>query len=239
MRLRSGVVRGSLVVVLTAGVLGCGKQKPSSDAAPSASGGAGGGGGTLDGGTGGAGGRTGGGGEGGEGGSGPGGTGNARLPACVRDLFAACPIEGSCVRGVPPDAGQPARSCYSNGVTVRTGEAIGKCGAGPGEGIYRVEVTKPDGSPCYSFERCAMTIDSFFYAWKDAAGNVVASGSEGRTSSGSVQTLSFACAGGGATAACEYTPPAEERCLCIDLFGRDGCGVSAPPSPTCTAGTCP
>jgi hypothetical protein len=117
---------------------------------------------------------------GGRSGGGPGGRGGGgalQLPGCVADLLASCPPEGTCNIGIT-DAGVLADACFASGVHASFTSVENAPGC-RGGATRVTRVTKPDGSPCYSFESYAdpdMACTGFRFTWKDASGQVVATG---------------------------------------------------------------
>jgi hypothetical protein len=99
-----------------------------------------------------------------------------------------------------------------------------------------VSVTKNDGSLCYTFEDQPVDHDCSErdWTWKDATGQVVATGILG-VADGGYATIT--CAVGGAWTHCEPSG-AQPLCCSVSPYGGDACpgGVS---SPACTAGSCP
>jgi hypothetical protein len=200
-------------------------------------------GGALTGGNGGTGG-TGGALTGGNGGQGTGGRGGAgaslqlELPGCVRDLLAPCAPEGSCVSegtsGSNP-ASATVRDCFETGVRVSHGYAPDSRACG--NGINYHDVKKPDGTACYRFESyydadtaCAVNR----YVWKDAAGNIVASGSSANNA------VQISCTTSGESSSCQWVLPSSTSSLCCYLSNYGGTFCSAGvPATMCTYGSCP
>ncbi len=190
------------------------------------------------GGTGGSGrGGMGGGGRGGAGGSGSGtggvgvgGTGgyfagDLELPACVKNLVAACATGGTCT-SEQTDGGAVSELCFASGVGATFSGAVFP---------KTVRVTKADGSLCYSFETYLIGGELLQYTWKDAAGEVIASGTDTP-----FETPSFKirCADGSDMKTCHSSPltsPPPSACCRLSDLGNATC-VSAL---SCSAGTCP
>jgi hypothetical protein len=142
------------------------------------------------GGAGGVAGTGGGGGAGGAGGLGFGGAGGAIVadpPSCLRTLFAACPKAGSCTYAYT-DGGQIGRFCYASGTRSEI-TSFGSCGANAPPTIE--QVTKPDGSLCYTVEtRVGQNpfCEGLTSSYRDAAGQVVA------TVNGAIGSTTVTCA---------------------------------------------
>ena len=66
----------------------------------------------------------------------------------------------------------PGPSAFASGVRATFSGAT----VGPSSGPRNVRVTKADGSLCYSLETSLIGGENYLYTWKDAAGEVVASG---------------------------------------------------------------
>jgi hypothetical protein len=145
------------------------------------------------------------------------------LPACVKNLVAACATTGTCTS--EGTAGTVSDLCFASGVRASfTGEFAGTSGS------KTVSVTKADGSPCYSFETSLHGGEQLQYTWKDATGQVVATGSNsGGFGTPSVQIM---CAGGGETKTCDFSTD-----TCCDLTNLGNATCVSPVS--CTSGTCP
>jgi len=190
----------------------------------------------------GTGGTTGGGGRGGadpggRSGGGPGGRpdvggaggGFPQLPDCITAVLASCPPEGMCTNGYS-DAGTLSDTCFASGVhaTFASIEAPG-CRSGS---VTRV--TKPDGSPCYSFESYAdpnMGCTGFHFAWKDASGLVVATAT---FNPDTVPNTTVTCAGTGAALSCNRNTPdggPPPLCYGISNFGTLVLTFDQPPLP--------
>jgi hypothetical protein len=166
--------------------------------------------------------------DGGGSGGGAGGTGGATAkspPSCLRDLVAACPLEASC-QSVAGASGATERACYASGETVAVSYA-GTCTISSPD-LYRqvFEVRKADGSPCYSFETacyCGGFCEDSTWTWRNAAGDIVATGSSDIT--------------GGDEVICAGT---RETCQLGGLGSPSFTGSCRPPPPAvgCTAGSC-
>lgn len=172
-------------------------------------------------------------GRGGAGGStGMGGTTGAaqlELPDCVKNLVAPCATSGACkVEAI--DAGAAKNTCYASGVQVSQSGVV--YSSGPTT-VKTFSVTKADGSPCYSLETSLIGGEVYRYVWKDAAGEVVATGSDDRFTN---PTNTITCANGGQTRTC-HSPSINPTGACCTLneFGNATCSNSIP----CPAGTCP
>ena len=120
------------------------------------------------------------------------------LPACVRDLMAACPAQGACTFALS-DAGSVTRFCFADGTRVEYA-TVADCMGTPA--VNRV--TKPDGSLCYTYESTlggsslSCRLQSFL--WRDAAGNVVANGTVGPG------TITVQCTASGESTTCNCAP---------------------------------
>ena len=134
-------------------------------------------------------------------------------PPCLRELFASCPLTGSC-RQSPPDGGSQ-QVCFASGVKQeRTGAACGKS---------ELKVARADGSLCYTLEinnsGPTMACERGTYTWKDASGQVVATGG-------------FSCGAG-----CEEWA----QCAGSDTVSECGnyCSTGVTSPPLCETGQCP
>jgi hypothetical protein len=164
----------------------------------------------------------------GGGGSGGGGAGGSVAttwapPSCLGDLFAACPMDGECHYA----AGVGLEYCFASGTSVDYVTSH-TCGASDVTSD-KYTVNKSDGSLCYTFEAVWHPSCEFVaqWSWKNAAGEVVATGSGdwGQGTHAGVQ-----CAAGGASVTCSGG-----SCPFSGLTGALG-----PFGPTtCSAGTCP
>jgi hypothetical protein len=208
------------------------------DSGPGGTGGALTGEGPGNGGQGGTGGTTGPGGTTGTGGTmgpggttGTGGTGGAAkldLPDCVQALVAACPTTLFCVVATT-DGGFASDICFQSGVRATFSGNITGTGSGP----KVVQVTKADGSPCYSMETSLFGGEVYRYVWKDAGGQTVATGSYDPFGN---PTHTISCAGGGQTRTC-HAPPVSGGGGCCSLNELGNATCTAPPP--CAAGICP
>jgi hypothetical protein len=92
-------------------------------------------------------------------------------------------------------------------------------------------VTKADGSPCYSFESHAdpdMACTGFRFTWKDASGQVVATGT---FNPDALPDTTVTCAGTGEVLSCNRNIPdggPPPLCVCISDFGTLVLTTSAP-----------
>jgi hypothetical protein len=145
------------------------------------------------------------------------GRGSLQLPDCVTALLASCPPEGTCTNGFT-DAGALSDTCFVSGVhaTFTSMEAPG-C-----RSTRLTRVTKTDGSPCYSFESYAdpnMGCTGFQFAWKDASGQVVATGT---FNPDTIPSTMVTCAFTGETLSCNRNIPdggSPPLCVGISDFG--------------------
>jgi hypothetical protein len=163
---------------------------------------------------------------------GTGGTGGAvrlELPDCVQALVAACPANALGCIVESTDGGFGAEICYPSGVRATLSGIVESTGSGP----RVVQVTKADGSPCYSMETSLFGGEVYRYLWKDAGGQTVATGSYDPFGN---PTHTISCAGGGQTRSCHSPPsPPTGACCSLNELGNGTCGASLP----CVAGTCP
>jgi len=87
-------------------------------------------------------------------------------------------------------------------------------------GRSELRVSKPDGSLCFTLEVSnvvpAQACENGQYAWRNAAGETVATGS---FSSGMGTRFTIECAAGGARASCGPTDCPQR----VQLFGNDDC----------------
>jgi len=179
------------------------------------------------------------------GGAGTGGQGGAgvsaalELPGCLRDLLAQCAPEGPCVSTTAP-AGF-GTFCFDSGVSASATPASDSRACG-GD-VNTMKVTKADGTPCYTYEAytdasstdCELTR----YTWKDAAGNVVATGMSKPSPS---WDLTITCGATSETAHCagprpDRYPP--DGCCTLSQFGSAVCRAGVPVGVACTNGVCP
>jgi hypothetical protein len=143
------------------------------------------------------------------------------VPTCLQGLLAACPTGGVCRSGAT-DGGAATLLCYGGGVqAVQT--LTGSCSGGAVNALLVIDVRKPDGSPCYTYE------DSMGFlcigqaiTWRDPSGAVVATQTSGAESS--VVT----CASDGTSFSCGVSTPGN---LC-------SLGPIAP-NQNCQPGGCP
>jgi hypothetical protein len=204
-------------------------------------------GGALAGGAGnlGGGGALGGGGGGGIGGGQSGGAGGInvgplRLPSCVSNLLSACPFS-SCVYSAR-DGGQEtfcfgASAGADGGVraTLTSLSTAFNCST-----PTLLAVTKADGSPCYSFEDdepTSLDCSGHTWTWKDASGQVVATGSSYYPN----HSAQITCAAGGEKTSCgQSSPPGTPPSTCcgIGIGGSALCPDGLNPF-GCAAGSCP
>ena len=153
------------------------------------------------------------------------------LPGCLKDLLAACAPQGTCV-ATPADAAGSA-FCFASGVRVTlTYRPISTlCND---SSVDVVTVSKPDGTPCYSYETYidqGLGCEHSTHTWKDAAGNVVATGRRSLVFGNSV---GITCMASGERTACE----GRDDCCNVSQFGGATCAVGVPPV-ACTQGSCP
>src|SRR5262245_9581232 len=206
---RVGSFAAAAIAVLMASCSGGSLVDPSGGAGGTTGGPAGGttGGTTGGGGTGAAdpGGRSGGG-PGGRPGAGGAAGGALQLPGCITSLFASCPPEGTCVNGFT-DAGSLSDTCFDSGVHASRG-SVANALACRGSATQVTRVTTADGSPCYSFESYAdpdMACTGFRFTWKDASGQVVATGVFNPDASPSTTVT---CTNSGEALSCYWPNPA-------------------------------
>jgi hypothetical protein len=159
---------------------------------------------------------------------GPGGTPfgpDLHLPDCVKNLVAPCDTVGACMAEVNA-AGDLSQLCFDSGVRA----SFSGVDASTGAGVARL--SKADGSSCFSFEATDVGGGALAYTWKDAAGQVVATG---RNDPLGVPTIAITCAGGGETATC-YNPPSSPMSFCCGVsgLGNSTCDGAV----ACDVGTC-
>jgi hypothetical protein len=154
-----------------------------------------------------------------------GGTGDLELPDCVKALVAPCATAGTCT-WERTDGGALSEICFDSGVRA---SFMGDYAAGAG--IRVVQVKKADGAPCYSFETSSTTGGEILrYVWKDAAGQVVATGDSSPFTTPTRHQIT--CASGGQTKMCNASAGA---CCRLAELGNATCGSPL----ACGAGTCP
>ncbi len=173
------------------------------------------------------------------------------LPGCLSDLLSACPLATPCFYSAN-DAGDFSNVCFAAGATDPDGGARatvmsvlnpnggnGDCGAH----FTQVTVAKADGSPCYSFEihePVELDCTQHTWIWKDASGQIVATGG---VKNGAIAGVAFnetqaaiMCAVGGDQTSCDGLIGAS--CCGVSPYGSlscpDGVTVSA-----CSPGACP
>jgi hypothetical protein len=162
--------------------------------------------------------------EAGDGAIGDGATGDGdagapfAVPQCLRDLFAACPLEGQCVQ---TDLAAPqVRSCFDNG-TEQLFVRGTPCG-------IDTRVYRGDGSLCYSASvgPANSACEGVVITWKDAEGAVVATAFYYPNGSSFAPSATITCAVGGEKSDCYST-----------MIG--GCDWSGwPHLPECAPGVC-
>jgi len=172
-------------------------------------------------------------GVGGTGAGGLGGVGDLQLPGCVASRLAACAPEGTCTTG-SNDAGSTASFCFASGTHValtNVASALDCSGF-----ITIASFTKPDGSPCLSFESYVdqtMACEGTRYTWKDPGGAVIATGLRNPHNA---PTLTISCAGAAEAQTCDSGalggPPND--CCNITNLGLPTCSY-----PYCPPGSCP
>ncbi len=132
-------------------------------------------------------------------------------------------------------SGDAVSACYASGETVAV-SYFGTCSMNSPDLYRRVfEVRKPDGSPCYSFETacyCSGYCESSTWTWRNAAGDIVATGSSGIAGGDEVicAGTSETCQLGGLgapsfTGSCLPTPP-------VVGCSAGGCGDGGADGPT-------
>jgi hypothetical protein len=97
------------------------------------------------------------------------------------------------------------------------------------------EVTKADGSPCYTFETYVSNgtaCESIIYTWKDPSGQVIASGANGFSN-----LTTITCAATGESANCQGPQglPPSGGCCGVTGFGTAACSDGV----ACSSGACP
>lgn len=131
------------------------------------------------------------------------------MPSCVLDLAAACAPAGACTTNVAHD-----NWCFANGVTASyTGNS---CTSSTGSTL---RVNGADGALCFTFESKAnagMACESGTFLWRNADGQIVATGGGGGLG------LTVTCAASGEKASCSGA----------------GCGASTFDVSACVEGTC-
>jgi hypothetical protein len=179
------------------------------------------------------------------GGTGVGGTGvggnsggsGLQVPGCLVDLLASCAPQGTCTSGAT-DANMVSPVCFASGVraALSHGQSADSCGGT----TQVVDVTKADGSPCYSFEwygALSQGCEGFRYTWKDASGAIVATGTQNYYA---VPTLSITCAANGEAQSCTDRPVTgpSDPCCAVGDFGAAGCTRPASAGVECPRGAC-
>ena len=160
------------------------------------------------------------------------------LPGCVLDLLSTCPVTAPCYSS--SNNGQLSKLCFA-AATDAGAEVSASVGPAPPPTSgtadcwsQLVTVVKADGSPCYSFEQHETSLSDcqeFTWTWKDASGQLVATGRRRHDEA----TASVTCASGGASTGCAEPYPGS--CCDVSLYGSvacpDGVNVAA-----CTPGVC-
>jgi hypothetical protein len=121
------------------------------------------------------------------------------VPTCLQDLLAACPTGGECRSGVTD--GGATLLCYAGGVqAVET--LTGSCSGGGVNALLEIQVRKPDGSPCFTYESSmGFLCIGQAITWSDPSGTVVATQISGADSS------TLTCAASGVTFMCGVSTP--------------------------------
>jgi len=135
------------------------------------------------------------------------------------------------------DGGPLTAACFDSGVraTFAPVDDPTTCG----EHVV-AQVTRADGSPCYSYEKYGVTVtrcEGTAYIWRDAAGQVVATGTSNPYSN---PTHQITCANGGQKKVC-HNPIISTNtgaCCAISELGVAGCGLPLGHT-RCRTGTCP
>jgi hypothetical protein len=156
------------------------------------------------------------GGAGGTGGVGGAG-GMSSVPSCLRDLIAACPADGAC-RSNATDGGPATLYCYAGGVqghVTMTGSCVG-------DFHLVLQVRRPDGSPCYTYEDArGYMCESDSITWIDPSGTIVA------TASDTVTGTTVRCAASGETLNCASS--VSNPCTFGPIFANVNCDPGACP----------
>jgi len=169
------------------------------------------------------------------------------------DLLSTCPPVAPCAYSVG-DGGTES-VCFAVGADAGTGAGAGARATVTtvpfsqltGQGTIAT-VTTADGSPCYSFEYLAPTQDDDMvhtWTWKDATGQVVASGSLSLVPGPAVGEYSnlgvITCAASGAETSCldAYFTPYSTQCCDVSTYGAAVCPNGVSRSSACTVGGCP
>jgi hypothetical protein len=172
----------------------------------------------------------------GVGGTGVGGTAGdptIQLPGCVVDLLAQCAPQGPCTSATN-DAGLVSDVCFASGVHASPTSVASSDTCG---GISIMNVTKADGSPCYTFEAYAdinMRCEGIVYTWKDASGAIVATGLDNPYSE---PKLSINCWSTGEGRSCTRSLSGSPSCCYVTNFGSGWCTPPTGPG-ECVRGAC-
>lgn len=164
---------------------------------------------------------------------GSGGTGGVtplQVPDCVANLLAPCPTTGACMYE-PTDAGTS--WCFDSGVKIAW-SVVPDARVCAGGGITVAQIFKPDGSACYSFESYldgVAACEAWSYRWKDANGQVVATG----LATIPQPQLTITCTSG-SSARCTG---AAAECCGVGPDGTPACTGGMQTGVTCNVGTCP
>jgi hypothetical protein len=142
---------------------------------------------------------------------------------CLRELFAPCPQAGPCQR-METDGGST--YCYTSGVRQEEMAVTTDCHDEAGQRGLETRVYKPDGTLCYTYSWsciCNTICESGQGAWRNPAGDVVATTSSGGT------TTTVRCVATGETC------PSDRQ-----ASGPNPTGCKASPSDeSCSFGDCP
>ena len=154
-----------------------------------------------------------------------------KLPGCVSALIASCAPRGACV------AAQTVNTtdiCFHSGVHATSTKVDDPKACN--SGVKVVTVANADGSPCYSVESwidSGMVCEGARYVWKDASGQVVATGTRDWDSRATIT-----CAATNEATSCKGPSGLSggDPCCAITSFGTPVCDY--PDQDACAAGAC-
>jgi hypothetical protein len=141
---------------------------------------------------------------------------------CLRDLFAPCAQGGACTQ-MQTDGGST--SCYASGVRQEDMAVTNDCHDEVGQRALERRVYKPDGTLCYTYSWsciCNTICESGQGAWRNPAGDIVATSSSGRTTT-------VRCAATGETCPSDRQANAPNPTTC----------KTSPDDESCSLGDCP
>jgi len=155
------------------------------------------------------------------------------LPECLRSLIASCAPQGACVASGTVEASD---ICFDSGVRATWATVDVADPTACNLGVRTVTIAKADGAPCYSIESridSSLGCEGARYTWKDASGQVVATGQRDYDSN-----TSITCATTNEVVGCKGPSGLSggDPCCGITGFGTPVCDY--PDRGACAPGAC-